>query len=152
MTKKRSQKFIFTKFKKYKTKRTERELYQIPDYIEQIGVGELRKVYLEKEESMKLKQKIREKVRPKEVGCIDYETLYNAFFHEPELKKCYLTSFGDVYFDEKCQKLEGTPFQLSDTLRNALGIGKDDLPPWNEAMKKYGYPPSYVKILNMFHK
>ena len=71
-------------------------MYKLPDYIEQTGIGELRQSYLEKEEDMKLKQKLREKVRPKTVGCIDYETLYNAFFDHPEDKKEEMSSFGDV--------------------------------------------------------
>ena len=136
--------------KQYRTKRTERELYKLPEYIEQTGIGELRQSYLEKEEDMKLKQKIREKVRPKTVGCIDYEILYNAFFNNPNLKKEQLTSYGELYHDEQSPQVTGIPFHLSDRLRNALGIGKDENPPWKETMDKLGLPPSYKSIVSSF--
>jgi len=133
--------------KQYLTKRMERDLYELPEYIKATGVSELRQAYLEKEKEMNLKQKMRERVRPKQVGCIDYETLYNAFFNNDELKKCEMTPFGELYHDEKGKRLEGTPFHLSSELREALGIGENEEPPWAAAMAKYGLPPAYAKII-----
>ena len=77
---------------------------------------------------MNLKQKMREKIRPKQIGCVDYETLYNAFFTDQDLKKGSLTTFGDLNYDEKEKKYTGKPFHLSSELRNALGLNENDLP------------------------
>ena len=133
--------------KKYAPKASNQSMYQLPDYIIKTGVTELRQSYIEKENDMKLKQKMKEKVRPKQVGCIDYQTLYNAFFTDQEQKKCQLTSFGELFHESKERKLQGYPFHLSSELRNALGIGEKDSPPWLHAMEKYGPPPSYKTIM-----
>lgn len=37
------------------------------------------------------------------------------------------------------------PGQLSDELRNALGISKDEYPPWFVRFLTFGFPPSYQK-------
>ncbi|EKE40553.1 hypothetical protein ENUP19_0083G0086 [Entamoeba nuttalli] len=137
--------------KRYLNGRKEREPYRLPDFIEATGVSQLRQAYLEREEEMKLKQKMREKIRPKNVGCIDYQILYDAFFKNQ--KKGSMTVFGDIYYDGKDEnQYYGTPFKLSSKLRSALGMLDNDTPPWAEAIRKYGPPPSYREIIPLLYQ
>ncbi|ELP88528.1 hypothetical protein EIN_344880 [Entamoeba invadens IP1] len=132
--------------KRFLSGRREKEAYRLPDYIEATGVGQLRQAYLDQEQDLKMKQKMREKMRPKTVGCIDYQILYDAFFKNQKKEK--MTQFGELYFDGKDeQKYTGTPFKLSSQLREALGIGETQTPPWADAMRTYGPPPAYTDLI-----
>ena len=59
----------------------EKPPYQLPSYIADTGIGTMRDALKEKEATMSLKQKTRERVQPK-MGKIDidYQKLHDAFF------------------------------------------------------------------------
>jgi splicing factor 3B subunit 2 len=70
------------------------------DYIEATRISEIRKAIEEKDSKKTLKQRMREKVRPRHRKMnIDYQTLHDAFFKYAT--KPVLTKFGDVYFEGK---------------------------------------------------
>lgn len=123
--------------------------FKLPDYIEQTKIGEIRAALLEKESQKSLKQKQREKSRPKSNRMhVDFQTLHDAFFKyatKPELSQ-----FADLYYEGK-EREEKTrqfkPGQLSSKLREALGIVLPSQPaPWIIPMQRYGPPPSYPNL------
>lgn len=127
----------------------EKPPFQLPDFIRQTGIMEMRDSILDKDSAKSLKAKTRERVQPK-MGKIqiDYQQLHDAFFKWQT--KPRLTIHGDLYYEgkefEKRFKME--PGHLSDELRKALGMptgpdSKDFPPPWYAAMKRHGPPPSY---------
>jgi len=65
------------------------------EFIKATGIAELRDAVREKEENMKMKAKMRERVQPK-LGKleIDYQKLHNAFFKFQTKPK--MTSYGDL--------------------------------------------------------
>merc|ERR1719181_35145 len=96
--------------------------------------------------SMKGKQ--RDKVRPKMGKLdIDYQVLHDAFFKYS--KKIPLTKHGDIYYEGKENEVRiqnKTPGQLSDALKNALGMTDNGPPPYLLNMQRYGPPPSYPSL------
>ena len=67
----------------------------IPEFIRRTGITEMREAIREKEDSMKMRQKMRERVQPKMGKLnIDYQKLHDAFFKYQE--KPALTSHGDM--------------------------------------------------------
>lgn len=119
------------------------------EYIEQTKIGEIRAAILERESQKSLKQKQREKSRPKSNRMhVDFQTLHDAFFKyatKPEL-----TPFGELYYEGK-EREEKTrqfrPGQLSAKLKEALGIVLATTPtPWLLTMQRYGPPPSYPNL------
>ncbi|VVC38071.1 WD40/YVTN repeat-like-containing domain,Domain of unknown function DUF382,PSP, proline-rich [Cinara cedri] len=131
----------------------ENSLYDLPDFIKQTGIMEMRAVHQEKEAEKSLKNKMREKVKPK-IGKIDidYKKLHDAFFKLQ--MKPRLTLHGDLYYEGKEHEVklrEKKPGDLSAELRTALGmpIGYNSHkvpPPWLIAMQRYGPPPSYPAL------
>eukprot|EP00921_Rhytidocystis_pertsovi_P013537 GHVQ01021917.1.p1 GENE.GHVQ01021917.1~~GHVQ01021917.1.p1 ORF type:complete len:566 (+),score=114.12 GHVQ01021917.1:104-1801(+) len=119
--------------------------FRLPEYIEATKISEIRSALQEKEAAKSLKQKQREKVRPKMHRMdIDYETLHDAFFKYATKPK--MTKFGDIYYEGKELELRMRRYetgQLSDRLKEALGIGDNAPPPWLINMQRYGPPPSY---------
>lgn len=125
----------------------------------------MRDAALEKQAEQTLKQKQRERVQPKMGRLdIDYTKLYNAFFKfqtKPEL-----TRFGEVYYEGKefetnlkhlryvkfspqvAVKLTyvNSPGELSDELKEALGMQPGFAPPWLLNMQRFGPPPSYPAL------
>jgi len=78
----------------------EKSSFELPDFIKNTGISELREAVREKEENMKMKQKMREQMQPKMGKLeIDYQKLHDAFFKFQ--KKPFLTRYGDMYYEGK---------------------------------------------------
>ncbi|CAF1326078.1 unnamed protein product, partial [Adineta ricciae] len=128
----------------------EKPPFQLPDFIRRTGIMEMREALQEKEQNKTLKQKMREKVRPK-LGKIDidYQKLHDAFFRWQT--KPRMSIHGDLYYEGKENETrlkDKKPGVLSEELRVALGIPVGPTadkypPPWLIAMQRYGPPPSY---------
>ncbi|KAL6784438.1 hypothetical protein ACKKBF_B01795 [Auxenochlorella protothecoides x Auxenochlorella symbiontica] len=126
----------------------EKAPFQLPDFIEATGIGEMRQAYLEKAETQKLKSKARERMQPKMGKLdIDYQVLHDAFFkyqNKPRLSK-----LGELYYEGKEFEADikhATPGVLSEDLQKALGIDPGMPPPWLIHMQRYGPPPSYPSL------
>ncbi|CAA9989529.1 splicing factor 3B subunit 2, putative [Plasmodium knowlesi strain H] len=119
--------------------------YKLPPYIEDTKISEIRQAIKEKEEQKSLKQKMRDRVRPKlHTMDIDYQTLHDAFFKYAT--KPQLVKFADVYYEGKEFELKTKKFRpgvISEKLRNALNIDPSEPLPWLFNMQKYGLPPSF---------
>lgn len=90
----------------------------------------------------------RERMAPK-MGRIDidYAVLHDAFFKYQTKPK--LTRHGEIYYEgmENDVTLKRKrPGQLSQTLKDALGIPDNAPPPWLINMQRYGPPPSYPSM------
>jgi len=127
----------------------EKPPFQLPDFIRQTGIMEMRDSVQDKDNAKSLKAKTRERVQPK-MGKIqmDYQQLHDAFFKWQTKPK--LTTHGDLYFEGKEfeRKFKKKPGELSNELRKALGMPTGPHahrypPPWLTAMKQHGPPPSY---------
>lgn len=75
------------------------------------------------------------------------QKLHDAFFKHQTKPK--LTSVGDIYYEGKeyearVENLK--PGQLSERLKEALGMGENTPPPWLINMQRYGPPPSYPDL------
>jgi splicing factor 3B subunit 2 len=81
----------------------EKMLYELPSYIADTGVGQLRASIQEKEEKQTAKAKMQAKMKPK-LGRleIDYQKLHDAFFRFQT--KPYMTGYGDMCV--LCERLE----------------------------------------------
>ncbi|KAI3422202.1 hypothetical protein GPALN_012733 [Globodera pallida] len=131
----------------------ERPPFELPEFIKRTGIMEMRETMWEKEEHQSLKNKMRERTRPK-LGRIDidYQKLHDAFFKWQT--KPQMTKMGELYYEGKeleAQMREKKPGTLSDELRIALGmpVGPNSNkfpPPWLIAMQRYGPPPSYPNL------
>uniref|UniRef100_A0A7M5VEW8 PSP proline-rich domain-containing protein n=1 Tax=Clytia hemisphaerica TaxID=252671 RepID=A0A7M5VEW8_9CNID len=127
--------------------------FELPEFIKQTGIMEMRAAMQEKEDAKTLKSKQRGKIRPK-LGKIDidYQKLHDAFFKFQTKPK--MTIHGDLYYEGKefeVKLKEKKPGDLTDDLRTALGMpvgpGKELIPPpWLIAMQRYGPPPSYPNL------
>lgn len=131
----------------------EKPPFDLPYFIKDTGVMEMRQALQEKEDEKTLKAKTRERVRPK-MGklTIDYQKLHDAFFKWQTKPRMLI--HGDLYYEGKEfeTKLKNKkPGELSEELRVALGmpIGPNRHmfpPPWLIAMQRYGPPPSYPSL------
>ena len=105
----------------------------------------MRDAVLEKQAEQTLKQKQRERVQPKMGKLdIDYQKLYDAFFRHQI--KPDLTRFGDVYHEGKEWEADYRVFkpgEVSEALREALGMQPGFPPPWLLQQQRVGPPPSY---------
>lgn len=126
----------------------EKAPFQLPKFIQETGIAEMRDAVLEKQEQQSLKQKQRERVQPKMGKLdIDYQKLYEAFFRfqtKPEL-----TRYGEVYYEGKEYETNLRhlrPGELSDELKEALNIPPGAPPPWLINQQRYGPPPSYPAL------
>ncbi|GAW82469.1 splicing factor 3B subunit 2 [Plasmodium gonderi] len=124
---------------------TEKIPYKLPPYIEDTKISEIRQAIKEKEEQKSLKQKMRDRVRPKlHTMDIDYQTLHDAFFKYATKPK--LVKFADLYYEGKEFELKTKKFRpgvISEKLRKALNIDPNEPLPWLFNMQKYGLPPSF---------
>ncbi|CDR97986.1 splicing factor 3B subunit 2, putative [Babesia bigemina] len=122
--------------------------YKLPPYIEDTKIAEIRSALREKEANKTLKQKMREKVRPKSHRMdINYQILHDAFFKYAT--KPAMTRYGDVYYVGKEMELRMRhyrPGHMSDRLKKALGVGENAPPPWLINMQRFGPPPSYPNL------
>eukprot|EP00249_Psilotum_nudum_P014183 c24705_g1_i2 orf=785-1927(+) len=126
----------------------EKQPFQLPDFIAATGIEKIRQAYMEKEDSKKLKQKQRERMQPKMGKMdIDYQVLHDAFFKYQTKPK--LTMHGDLYHEGKefeVKLREMRPGQLSQELKESLGMPEGAPPPWLINMQRYGPPPSYPHL------
>ncbi|KAG2445639.1 hypothetical protein HXX76_000249 [Chlamydomonas incerta] len=126
----------------------EKPPFKLPDFIEATGIAEMRTAYQAKEDAKKMKQKQRERMAPKMGRMdIDYQVLHDAFFKHQ--KPPPLTGVGELYYEGKEYEARIThcrPGELSDTLREALGMSERTPPPWLINMQRYGPPPSYPNL------
>lgn len=131
----------------------EKPAFDLPDFIKRTGIQSMREAVQEKDANKSLKQKMREKVRPK-MGKIDidYQKLHDAFFRYQT--KPRMSIHGDLYYEGKEMETrlkEKKPGNYTDDLRIALGMpigaNADKVPPpWLIAMQRYGPPPSYPSL------
>lgn len=126
----------------------EKAPFSLPKFIQETGIAEMRDAALEKQEQSSLKQKQRERVQPKMGRLdIDYQKLYEAFFRfqtKPEL-----TRYGEIYYEGKEYETNLRhlrPGDLSDELKEALGMPPGAPPPWLINQQRYGPPPSYPAL------
>ncbi len=127
----------------------EKPPFQLPAFIAETGITEMRDAVLEKQAEQTLKQKQRERVQPKMGKLdIDYQKLYDAFFRFQT--KPALTRFGDVYYEGKEWETEYRNFkpggEISDALREALNMPPGFPPPWLLQQQRIGPPPSYPRL------
>lgn len=119
--------------------------FELPQFIKDTGVLELREAARHKDETKKQKVKAREKMHPK-LGkiSVDYVKLHEAFFKYQT--KPLLTGHGDLYYEGKefeGRSRDARPGFLSEELRTALGMGALNPPTWLHNIQKYGPPPAY---------
>jgi splicing factor 3B subunit 2 len=123
----------------------EKPPFKLPKFIAETGITEMRDAVLEKQAEQSLKQKQRERVQPKMGKLdIDYQKLYDAFFRHQT--KPDLTRFGDVYYEGKEWEADYKVFKpgdISEALREALGMQPGFPPPWLLQQQRVGPPPSY---------
>jgi splicing factor 3B subunit 2 len=126
----------------------EKAPFQLPDFIVNTGITDVRDAAAQEDKDMSAKQRNRARVAPK-MGAIDvdYKVLYDAFFKH-QTKPASLTKFGDMYYEGKEMETQtghvkpGWPY--SKQLREALGmVSATSPPPWLVNMQRYGPPPSY---------
>ena len=126
----------------------EKPPFQLPKFIADTGIAEMRDAVLEKQDQQTLKQKQRERVQGK-LGKldIDYQKLYEAFFRfqtKPEL-----TRYGEVYYEGKEYETNLRhlrPGELGEELKEALSIPPGAPPPWLINQQRFGPPPSYPAL------
>lgn len=128
----------------------EKAPFELPDFIRNTGICDIRQAVLEKEESQKVKQQARDRLQPK-MGKIDidYQVLYDAFFSNQT--KPPLTGHSDLYYEGKEYEVnikERKPGHLSKQLRVALGMPEEGFypPPWLVNMQRNGPPPAYPHL------
>ncbi|KAF8334553.1 DUF382-domain-containing protein [Amanita rubescens] len=126
----------------------EKPPFQLPAYIADTGIAQMRDAIKEKEANMSLKAKTRERVQPKMGKMdIDYQKLHDAFFKFAT--KPIVTGFGEMYYEGKefeTQLKEKRPGDLSPELVEALSIPPLAPPPWLISMQRFGPPPSYPTL------
>ena len=126
----------------------EKPPFKLPKFIADTGITEMRDAVLEKQAEQSLKQKQRERVQPKMGKLdIDYQKLYDAFFRHQS--KPDLTRFGDVYYEGKEWEADYKVFKpgdITDALREALGMQPGFPPPWLLQQQRVGPPPSYPTL------
>ncbi|KAG2761264.1 hypothetical protein JG687_00006827 [Phytophthora cactorum] len=126
----------------------EKQAFQLPEFIAQTGIAEVRDSVAEDDEKKRNKQRARERVQPKMGRVdIDYQVLHDAFFRFQTKPK--LTQLGDVYYEGKEFEVKlksKVPGQLSDELKAALGMVEGVPPPWLLNVQRYGPPPAYPNL------
>lgn len=123
----------------------EKPQFQLPKFIADTGIAEMRDAQLEKEAEKTLKQKQRDRVQPK-MGKLDldYQRMYEAFFKHQT--KPHLSKFGEVYYEGKeleAKQIKIKPGIMSEALKEALGMPVGAPLPWLLTMQKIGPPPAF---------
>ncbi|KAF2205422.1 DUF382-domain-containing protein [Delitschia confertaspora ATCC 74209] len=126
----------------------EKPPFQLPKFIAETGISEMRDAVLEKQAEQTLKQRQRERVQGKTGKLdIDYQKLYEAFFRRQT--KPEMTGYGEVYFEGKefeTNRKDLRPGELSDELKDALSMPPGAPPPWLINQQRFGPPPSYPTL------
>ncbi|RPB05450.1 DUF382-domain-containing protein [Choiromyces venosus 120613-1] len=126
----------------------EKPPFELPKFIKDTGIMEMRDSAKEKEDAQSLKSKMRERVQPKMGKLdIDYQKLHDAFFRFQT--KPQLTMYGEVYYEGKEYETnlkDRRPGELSEELKEALNIPPGAPPPWLINMQRFGPPPSYPSL------
>lgn len=131
----------------------EKRLFQLPQYIRDTGIEEMRNVVSADDKTLKQSQRERVQVKLGRLD-IDYHKLHNAFFVHQTKPRLY--KFGEVFFegkdtDDKSEEtLNIRPGTLSPALRAALEMPPGDTnvaPPWIYLMQQLGKPPSYRSLV-----
>ncbi|KAF8454946.1 hypothetical protein BGX38DRAFT_1170307 [Terfezia claveryi] len=126
----------------------EKPPFELPKFIKDTGIMEMRDSAREREEAQSLKSKMRERVQPKMGKLdIDYQKLHDAFFRFQT--KPQLTMYGEVYYEGKEYETnlkDRRPGELSEDLKEALNIPPGAPPPWLINMQRFGPPPSYPSL------
>ncbi|KAK1932400.1 Splicing factor 3B subunit 2 [Phytophthora citrophthora] len=126
----------------------EKPPFQLPEFIAQTGIAEVRDSVQEDDDKKRNKQRARERVQPKMGRVdIDYQVLHDAFFRFQTKPK--LTQLGDLYYEGKEFEVKvksKIPGQLSDELKAALGMVEGVPPPWLLNVQRYGPPPAYPNL------
>lgn len=83
----------------------EKPPFELPEFIRRTGITEMRSALSEKEDKKNLKQKMREKIRPK-MGKIDidYQKLHDAFFRWQTKPK--MSIHGDLYYEVRSSAIQ----------------------------------------------
>lgn len=134
-------------------KGVERVPFQLPKFILDTGIQDMRNTDAENEST--LRQLQRDRVQPKMGKLdIDYQKLHDAFFKFQTKPKLY--AFGDLFYEGRESYDEYStdvgvirPGIVSKDLRRALGMHEDDTrvpPPWLQVMAKIGKPPAYKDL------
>mmetsp|Transcript_10678 Transcript_10678/g.14835 ORF Transcript_10678/g.14835 Transcript_10678/m.14835 type:complete len:579 (+) Transcript_10678:124-1860(+) len=127
----------------------ERSAFELPQFIADTGIGEVRSLGSATEDGKSLKGKQKERMQPK-MGKIDidYQVLHDAFFRHQTKPNC--TGHGDLYYEGKEYEVRFssvTPTDYSEELMKGLGMGsRSDPPPWLFNMQRFGPPPSYPNL------
>lgn len=127
----------------------ERSPFELPKFIADTGIGEVRGVDAAEADNKGLKGISKQRMQPK-MGKIDidYHVLHDAFFRHQVKPKC--SSHGDMYYEGKENEVrfsQCAPGRLSDGLLKALGMqSRDEPPPWLFNMQRFGPPPSYPNL------
>ena len=99
--------------------------FKLPPYIQATGITKMRENRLNLLSEKSMKQKQRERMRPKKGGLeISYKILHEAFFRH-QTKPDDLTGFGDLYYEGKEFMMKFRKFKpgyISDNLKKALGM------------------------------
>lgn len=126
----------------------EKPLFRLPEFIASTGIASMREAISTTDESKSLKQQQRERMAPRMGGIdIDYNVLHDAFFKYQTKPK--MTAYGDLYYEGKefeAKLQTKRPAQLSDGLKQALGMPEGAPPPWLLNMQRCGPPPSYPNL------
>lgn len=126
----------------------EKPAFALPKFIQETGISEMRDAFLEKQADMSLKQKQRERVQGKTGKLdLDYSKMWDAFFRRQT--KPELTRYGEVYYEGKEYETNLKhlrPGDLSDELKDALGMTPGGPPPWLINQQRFGPSPSYPNL------
>ncbi|KAI9244823.1 hypothetical protein BDA99DRAFT_528743 [Phascolomyces articulosus] len=127
----------------YLQRRKERVPWELPEFIKQTGIAEIRDAIKEKEVEARRSAKRRARLNPK-LGKmdLDYQKLHDAFYRFQT--KPRLTGHGDLYYEGKENVNQFKPGKISTTLQEALD--SIEPPPWLFGMQRYGPPPSYPQL------
>ncbi|KAI7853895.1 hypothetical protein BDC45DRAFT_146571 [Circinella umbellata] len=128
----------------YLQRRKERKKFELPDFIKQTGIAEIRDAIKDKEAASRRSAKRRARLNPK-LGKmdLDYQKLHDAFYRFQSKPK--LTGHGDLYFEGKEYMNQFEPGKISTALKEALE--HTEPPPWLFAMQNYGPPPNYPQLV-----
>ncbi|KAI8327803.1 hypothetical protein BC941DRAFT_385930 [Chlamydoabsidia padenii] len=126
----------------------EKPPFELPEFIKDTGIMEMRDAVKEKEDAAGLKSKMREKVAPRMGKLdVDYQKLHDAFFRFQT--KPNFALHGEMYYEGKENETkvqEKNPGHLSEELKQALNMPPLAPPPWLINMQRYGPPPSYPTL------